>query len=365
MIVCLSTLVSLGLVELAFRHMHPQHGVRPCTEIDFELGVSHTADCEYVDLRSPNQNSYHVKTNNLGFRMNRDIRLGLNKENTRLLVLGDSFTYGWGVDIQHAYISLIEEEIVRNHSKLELINMGVGGYSTGHHRKQLTRWLDRLSPQGVVLFLNNNDLKDNIVKNPDYTPFSYEVCESGKVKLQARQVYSPTKRLIYKYSPHYWLVKHSHTYIALQKARRTLTTSFGDKDEVPAFSLANRLSEEEQRLAFEITVQHLQQIIAVLAPGQIPLAIVWIPNQCILADVSDCAVEFESFLSKLKELSDGHELLTTIDPSVTFRQVGATLSPEEIYLPDGHFTAEGNRLYANATKSSIRDWFTTFVATDN
>ena len=54
--------------------------------------------------------TFTAKTNSLGFR---DYEYSLNKNSKyRILVLGDSFTFGWGVEIENTWIKVLEKEVV-------------------------------------------------------------------------------------------------------------------------------------------------------------------------------------------------------------------------------------------------------------
>jgi lysophospholipase L1-like esterase len=107
-------------------------------------------DFKWVDTES------HVSQNRYGFRgLGYDFKKG---EKKRLLVLGDSFVWGFGVDNEELFTHLMESG---SPDTLEVINLGVSGYTTDQEyllwRKLGSKW----TPEDVVLFiLPTNDLKE-------------------------------------------------------------------------------------------------------------------------------------------------------------------------------------------------------------
>lgn len=75
----------------------------------------------------------------------------------RMLVLGDSFAFGEGVDIEDRFDSLIAERF----PDLSIVNLGVMGYGTDQQAIKLRAWKDDLHPGDFVLVLTyGNDFLD-------------------------------------------------------------------------------------------------------------------------------------------------------------------------------------------------------------
>jgi len=75
----------------------------------------------------------------------------------RMLVLGDSFAFGEGVDIDERFDSLIAERF----PDLSIVNLGVMGYGTDQQAIKLRAWEDDLRPGDLVLVLTySNDFFD-------------------------------------------------------------------------------------------------------------------------------------------------------------------------------------------------------------
>ena len=62
---------------------------------------------------------------------------------TRLVAIGDSVTFGWGVEVQDAFPTLLEAELNRRGHKVEVLNAGV----PGQHPPTMGAWLNRIAPR--------------------------------------------------------------------------------------------------------------------------------------------------------------------------------------------------------------------------
>lgn len=83
----------------------------------------------------------------------------------RVAAVGDSYTFGYGVEEPETYPRALEREMARRVPRpVEVINLGVGGYGTVQELVWLSEHLDRgLDPDLVVLgFYMGNDVFDNL-----------------------------------------------------------------------------------------------------------------------------------------------------------------------------------------------------------
>jgi len=105
-----------------------------------------------------------AKTNSIGLR---DYEYGEKKDNVyRILVLGDSFTFGSGVEMEDTFPKQLE--ILLNEGdkkrKYEVLNAGVQGYGTDQEFYFLEEWIDKLKPDLVIVgFYVENDITDVMI----------------------------------------------------------------------------------------------------------------------------------------------------------------------------------------------------------
>ncbi|MBF0275969.1 MAG: SGNH/GDSL hydrolase family protein [Nitrospinae bacterium] len=99
-----------------------------------------------------------VTTNNYGFR-DEDFALEKKDHVKRIVVLGDSFTFGWGVEQNERFTEVVEKGF---NNSVELYNFGVSGYSTLQELILFKRAL-KFKPDIALLTFYDNDVGDNFI----------------------------------------------------------------------------------------------------------------------------------------------------------------------------------------------------------
>lgn len=97
-----------------------------------------------------------IKTNSLGFR---DYEYSIDKPGNkkRIVLLGDSFTLGWGVPFEDTFAKQLETMLNERESNHEVINMGVGNYNSTMEVELFKLKGLQLKPDMVVLMFFVND----------------------------------------------------------------------------------------------------------------------------------------------------------------------------------------------------------------
>jgi len=103
-----------------------------------------------------------VKTNSLGLR-GREFNLSefSDPEIKKVLLLGDSYTFGYGLNIEDTFGGKLEELLKQSEQRCTLINAGIGGWGT---LQALTYGKDHLNlfrPDIIVLTFCENDPVDD------------------------------------------------------------------------------------------------------------------------------------------------------------------------------------------------------------
>src|SRR4030095_324180 len=98
-----------------------------------------------------------VKINRLGLREKEfDIDKG---DKFRILCIGDSWTYGWGVNVQDTYPQQLENYLRTKGKNVEVINGGKAGGYTKIYAQQMKRLIPALKPDLVLVgILQGDDL---------------------------------------------------------------------------------------------------------------------------------------------------------------------------------------------------------------
>lgn len=155
-----TTVLGLGVLELAVRFIDPA-GIsyyayakryHLAKLADDEVFYRHPSDwsARYGDVE--------VTTNAYGFRS--APITDKQADEFRVLFLGDSVTFGWGVDQGAVFATRVADMLSpRLGRPVTTINTGVGSYNTDNQFKTLRRHHDALDPNIVVLLYVSNDIE--------------------------------------------------------------------------------------------------------------------------------------------------------------------------------------------------------------
>jgi lysophospholipase L1-like esterase len=124
---------------------------------------SHIPHSTYNQERSYYSVKYSI--NEFGFR-DFDTVFGknLNGVKRRLLIIGDSFTEGHGVEFSETFSNLINNELSDN---WEVINVGVQGASPAYYALNIDRYM-AFQPDAVLIVLYDNDIQNDRDREMQY-----------------------------------------------------------------------------------------------------------------------------------------------------------------------------------------------------
>jgi hypothetical protein len=131
-------------------------------------------------------NSKILNTNSKGFRGKKDFPYTKSKEKLRILILGDSFTFGDEVSDDETYSYYLQEMLPHT----EVINMGIHGYG---HDQMLILFKEegvKYQPDIVILGFLPLDMSRNLLDFRDFAKPRF-VLESGELKLTGTPVPRP------------------------------------------------------------------------------------------------------------------------------------------------------------------------------
>lgn len=170
-----SLVISLLGGEFIVRHLDPQ----PTFEQSLKEGLSIFASSEIVPFTvASSQNSIHlgytrefnhkVATNSLGLRGARELEKQKPEGTFRILVIGDSMTFGWGVEDDETFSSVLERNLKAAaakagiQKKFEVINAGFnGGFTIDGFYSWLVNKGFKMKPDLVLVsFFPYNDVSD-------------------------------------------------------------------------------------------------------------------------------------------------------------------------------------------------------------
>jgi len=130
-----------------------------------------------------------ARTNALGFRDTREYSLAKTPGTFRIIVLGDSVTFGHGALFETAYPYLLEQRLRewRPDVKWEVWNLGIPGYNTAQELAYLNEVGQRYAPDLVVVGFFTNDFTGF---EPRPNPGVVDRASSAVMRTMQRYVYS-------------------------------------------------------------------------------------------------------------------------------------------------------------------------------
>lgn len=162
MLLFMSSVFSLLAAEYICRTFQKSPLTGPIFEYESTLGYRNRPNAHTTQLVDGIRTV--IRTNSQGFRMDREIEPRSDPNEVRILFLGDSFSFGTGVNVEDGIVARLEREAEATfpNKKMLFINAGVGGYGTQHELAFLELWQERIKPDAVVLIFGPNDVCDNI-----------------------------------------------------------------------------------------------------------------------------------------------------------------------------------------------------------
>ena len=188
------------ILEIGLRIFNPQGTGAFKYAYDPELGCT---PAPYQRGRCVRPN-YGFTNNSWGFRGAREYSK-LKKVDLRILVLGDSYTYGMGVEDDQTFPALLEKNLSLPGRSVEVINAGMPAKGTDYALKFLQTRAGKLNPDLVILCFDYTDFWDN------QRNFYYTFHSDGSVsaKMPGKSLCAEKKTFIHSVF-YNWLINWSH-----------------------------------------------------------------------------------------------------------------------------------------------------------
>ncbi len=169
-------------------------------------------------------------------------------DDLRIMVLGDSMTFGLEADQDEIYPSLLEQALQQRlgSSEVDVMNLGITGFGTAQELLALETYEPRYRPQVVLLmFFELNDFENNITTfNNRFVP--HFVPENGELRLVDRPSgWQRMKNFLRDRSTVFFFLAHR------LKPTRELMRETQDLDRADAIQLTVRILDRIDRYARE------------------------------------------------------------------------------------------------------------------
>lgn len=304
-----------------------------------------------------------LRMNNIGMRDD-DIAIPKPPGRKRILVIGDSFMEGWGVQRGEMFTDRLEKLLKRENPDAEVVAAGVASWSTLTELGWFRRNGKRLQPDAVLLMLDTTDVAGDSF-------YAHRLVRDGRGRpLLIRR---GERYLELPLPIHEFLCRVSYTYrvfdrIMIKKLPKT-KWDYGYWDDGDDVWLPARppeeVPQEKYEQAWSLTREALRTFRDLLDEEGIPWMVVqypigaevdtdaWMPGRHT-ADFPDGIIaprRFEYFSRVAKE--------DRLPYFSLFEAFSKDKRPARLYLPrDGHWSAAGHEVAARAVAAEIlrRGW---------
>lgn len=260
----------------------------------WELGANITFQDEGVEY----------KTNSEGLRDYE--RESIDKDSYKIIILGDSLTYGAGVSLEETYAKILEKKLNNlGDKKYEIFNLGVFGYGTTQECELLKVKGLKYNPNLVILSYVLND------------PMEF----SCRIKFLNIPISCRLKSL---------LLQSQFLFFCRNNIRNIFPQEYKQQ-----YSL--KLDEEE----WERATKPFEELSKISQEKNIPIIVIIFP---LLKDFNN--YQWVNVHSKIKDISEiqGFSVLDMYDYYKTYKSEDLQINKEDVY----HINKQGHEIAANA-----------------
>jgi hypothetical protein len=350
--VILGCVIAFGGAEVAVRMFSPQE-VGPVRfvfnpdlgdiPVPYQHGVRHY----------PGVYTFAYTNNSLGWRGRREYRAGKQQE-ARVLILGDSFTYGFGVNDDQTFAARIEKNLRADHLPVEVMNAGNPGKGTDYALKSFETIGRKFHPDLTILAFFSNDFQDN--ERGEY----YNVKQSGNLEVKPlSEKGGVIKTLLFHLPGYNWLISWSQAANLLKQAGVEW--------------LVNRAQKANPDLTKGLVVSYQQSAGGFSSAKDIPVTQIYLKHLSTAVKEAGGAL-MVCYIPLDREVREFREHRTLSPDELAIQQIVQehggrlwSLTPllarsgqpiEHLYYKEGHWTAAAHELAAQYLSRVIRAWLT-------
>jgi lysophospholipase L1-like esterase len=359
-----SVLATLLLLELGLRLVHPV-GLHPSDTFLATPAGAGDPEAGIIRLVPGAATRYRSEEFNVAVRINarglRDREFSLEKAPgvTRILVLGDSQTFGWGVEAEQTYPKLVERQLAETNGaagggRVEAINAAVPGTGTAHQLYFLETEGWEYHPDLVIVGFFFNDLNDSALcqlygvsngrlvrraePGPESAPFPEGTVKVPDPAHRIRMAYAPAAPA--PPEPSFW-VRHFHL---VRFARESLARLRGRSPVAPLAAA----TAPSMRGARALTAHLLQEMDRQCREHRATLLVVLIPSHFDCKKPPPGGLR-KALASVLQPLPDPDRQV--LDLSADFNAAGC----RRMFFPeDKHLSPAGHQVVAAGIVRALR-----------
>lgn len=297
--------------------------------IDSGFGVRANAPNVVRRKHYPGVFDVTISTNSAGMRGVREYALKKPGKVERILMLGDSFVFGVGVEDDEVVSSVLESILNEGSGsgvEYEVINLAVAGFGQAEELVTYTELGRNYDPDAVVMFYFNNDIANNAFAK------LFEVVDIGSVR-RTETDYLPAmgaRKLIYSFGVFRWLAENSRAWrLVREKVSYLVQQTMLKEQGLQGFSDTNT---EVLTLAGALVLQFIKDV---QADGARPIVVIIPYGKDI---TSNFPLDAESVEKMGADFVDGRDYYV-----------------EDDYFIEGHWNVTGHRKTAERLAELLKE----------
>ena len=200
------------LVRVSSSRVEAKRADRNFWKFDSQLGWYHNPNV-HADFSHP-EFDVKVRTNGLGLR---DENIDPHDQRQKVLFLGDSLTWGFGVEEEERFTERLQESL----PGIRVVNAGVSGYGTDQELLLYEKLQGVIAPDIVAVLVFKNDFQNiDSVQQYGYPKPAFCQSEGGRLQL----INSPVPEPNILYTLRRWVLQQSYLLKKLPFVVSTLET---------------------------------------------------------------------------------------------------------------------------------------------
>ncbi|OGR27433.1 MAG: hypothetical protein A2139_13350 [Desulfobacca sp. RBG_16_60_12] len=341
--------VAFGLAEVAVRLISPQEVGPVRFACDPELGEIPVPG-QQGERRFPGVFTFRYSNNSLGWRGRREYREA-KQTDYRVLFLGDSFTYGTGVNDDQTFAALVEKGLRADHLSVEVMNAGCPGKGSDYELKSFQTVGRTFHPDLTVLCFFSNDFQDN--EGSEY----YNIGKRGELQVKPLNCSRSTIKKVLDGLPAYnWLISWSQAANLVKQAGVTAVINWSRKAGPGAakdlvVSYTRSASGYATAANKELTRIYLEHLNAAVKQAGGALMMFYIPISQEVQEYRQTRTISADERAIQRIAADNGIMLWSLTPLLAHS--GQPM--DRLYYKEGHWTAAAHELAASSMSRLIQN----------
>ncbi|MFN2453522.1 MAG: SGNH/GDSL hydrolase family protein [Pyrinomonadaceae bacterium] len=287
------------------------------------------------------------------------LRAPAPKASVKVLVLGDSYTFGYLLDQRDTYVNLLQTSLDKEYGRgvFSLLNAAVGGWGAGDYVAFVEDFGEEIAPDIILVFLNTDDV-GRALRSPLWN-FSLPDARLTRAVMPSNRL----KVLVNGLHGYQWLLEHSHL-VQLARNQAVLISKKGFSPTQISVSPrpGSERSVESARHGRALGKALFQRLATWCEERNVRLLIA--TTGCHTPPYADSLEPTEAFMADAEPLFSGLGVPFS-DPSDILRQRMSSDPDKYIIKGDGHPTEAGAALIAEHTLPFVKSQLSNYCRLTN